>query len=335
MDNKISIVIPAYNVENVLSRTLESVLAQTYRNIEVVLVDDGSTDGTGTIIDSYASKDSRVRPIHKENGGVTSARLAGIAGSSGEWIGFVDGDDYVESGMFAHLLRSALEHNADISHCGYQMVFPDGRIDYYYNTGCLVKQDRITGLKDLMSGLFVEPGLCNKLFHKSLFHSLLCEDVMPTDIKINEDLLMNYYLFKAAKRSVFEDVCPYHYVLREGSAATSKLNTHKLRDPLLVTRIIMEDAPQELQGEVYRKLIRQLIVGATMSSGRQKELIRPYRREVRLELRQRLWRTLRGDECHFPLKMMALWAAISPLSYGWVHIIYGKIRGYDKKYQVK
>lgn len=192
MNEKISIIIPVYNLEKYIKRTAESVLKQTYTNIEVIIVDDGSSDESWKIIQKIADKDNRVIPIHQENGGVTSARLKGVRRSTGEWIGFVDGDDEIESDMYEILLNNAKKYNADISHCGYQMIFEDGRVNYFHNTGCLVQQDRTTGLKDLLDGSLVEPGLCNKLFHKNLFHSLLHSTVMNEDIKINEDLLMNY-----------------------------------------------------------------------------------------------------------------------------------------------
>lgn len=228
MDNKISIIVPAYNIETYLARTLDSVLAQTYRNIEVIVVNDGSKDGTGAVLDHYAAQDHRVKAIHKENGGVTSARLRGVAEATGEWIGFVDGDDLVEPDMYERLLENALKYDADISHCGYRMVFPS-RVDYYHNTGKLVEQDHDAGLRDLICGSFVEPALWNKLYRRALFTGIT--EKMDFSIKINEDVLMNYWLFKASRKSVYEDFCPYHYILRPGSAATSKLNEHKLRDP--------------------------------------------------------------------------------------------------------
>lgn len=92
----ISIIVPAYNIESHIGRCLDSILAQTHKRIEIIIVDDGSTDGTGIIIDQYASIDQRIIPIHKENGGVTSARIDGIKKASGEYLGFVDGDDYIE-----------------------------------------------------------------------------------------------------------------------------------------------------------------------------------------------------------------------------------------------
>ena len=332
MENIISIIIPAYNIEQYLGATLDSILAQTYSNLEVVVVDDGSKDCTGSIADAYAFGDSRIKVIHKENGGVTSARLRGIAEASGDWIGFVDGDDYIEPNMYERLLENALKYKADISHCGYQMVFPD-RVDYYYNTGRVVLQDRMSGLKDLLAGNFVEPGIWNKLYRRELFRDL--EQSMDISIRINEDLLMNYRLFKAADSAVFEDVCPYHYVLRKGSAATSALNEHKLWDPLRVTKILLEDVPEEVEPVVYRKWIRTLINSASMVTQENPQLIKPYRDHCRKELRKQLPEVILGRKCPWKLKMMAAWAGVWPESYGWVHRAYSRVTGHDKKYNLE
>ena len=328
----ISIIIPAYNIESYLPATLDSVLSQVYDNIEVIVVDDGSTDGTGKILDCYAGVDGRVKAIHKENGGVTSARLRGVAEAKGEWIGFVDGDDLIEPNMYQRLLENAMKYNADISHCGYQMVFPS-RVDYYYNTGKLVEQSRETGLRDLLSGGFVEPGLWNKLYRRELFTELMQK--MDFSIKINEDVLMNYWLFKASRKAVFEDICPYHYILRPGSAATSKINLNKLRDPLKVTKAILADADTPLHPVILARLAGQLIAGASMDAKEQPELVKPYRSECRKELRQRLGSILNCAECSIKLKLMALFTAVWPAGYGLVHQLYAKARGTDNKYEIK
>lgn len=243
----ISIIVPVFNLEKELSRCLDSILAQSYHDIEIIVVDDGSFDGSTNIIRQYAKKDNRIKPIFQENDGVTSARLHGVREASGQWIGFVDGDDEIESDMYERLLKNAETYHADISHCGYQMCFDDGRVHYFHNTGLLAQQDKITALKELLSGSRIEPGLCNKLFHKPLFRSLLHGEAVPLDIKINEDLLMNYRLFSTAEQTVFEDWCPYHYVVRNESASRAKLNPHKIYDPIRVKEIIRQDAPAELR----------------------------------------------------------------------------------------
>ena len=259
MNNKISIVVPVFNIEGYVERCLQSLLQQTYTNLEVLAIDDGSTDSSGAILDRLATTDSRIKVIHKENGGVTSARMAGIRNATGEWIGFVDGDDKIESDMYERLLRNSAEYHADISHRGYQMCFDDGRIHYFHNTGLLVQQDKITALKELLSGVRIEPGLCNKLFHKTLFRSLLHGGAVPLDIKINEDLLMNYRLFSEAERTVFEDWCPYHYIVRSTSASRAKLNPHKIYDPIKVKEIIRQSASAELHDAAQQAYISTCI----------------------------------------------------------------------------
>ena len=208
----VSIIVPAYNIDNYISRCLDSLLNQEYQKLEIIVVDDGSTDDTGKIIDQYAAIDPRIVPIHKENGGVSSARLAGILRATGTYIGFVDGDDYVEPGMYKHLLANAIKYQADISHCGYKMVFPDGHEDEYYGTGKIVDQNREQALIALLSGEYVEPALWNKLYRTSVVLDFTEAEIWNPEIKINEDLLMNYLLFKRANKFIYEDKTFYHYI---------------------------------------------------------------------------------------------------------------------------
>ena len=256
MNLLISIIIPAYNIENYIAKCLDSLLNQTYRNLEIIVVDDGSSDNTGKVIDDYLSKYDNIKVIHKKNAGVSAARNSGIEVASGDYIGFVDGDDTVDEEMFEVLIENAIKYDADISHCGYKMVFPS-RIDYYHNTGVLVGQNNEIGLKDLLAGNRVEPGLWNKIYKKELFKDIKIDE----SIKINEDLLVNYYLFKKAKKSIFYDKCFYNYTLRKGSAATSKVNINKIIDPIKVRKEILEDLEKnsDLYDIAYEKYIMSLV----------------------------------------------------------------------------
>ena len=164
MDEKlVSVIIPAYNIEDYIGRCLDSVLSQTYKNLEIIVIDDGSSDRTGEILDDYEKKNHRMKVIHKENGGVSSARNIGIDRANGDYIGFVDGDDRVNPKLFETLVKLINEENADIAHCGYQMVFPD-RVDYYYKMFIFAKEQcfslwlsyRIKSLR-LSSRLFLFP----------------------------------------------------------------------------------------------------------------------------------------------------------------------------------
>ena len=335
MKQKISIIIPAYNIEGYLNRTLDSVLAQTYRNVEVLVVDDGSKDGTGRVIDAYAARDSRIIAIHKENGGVTSARLRGVVEATGDWIGFVDGDDYIEPDMYERLLKNAVEYHAEISHCGYQMVLPSGKTLYYHNTGKLVVQDNHTGVKDLLDGRLVEPGLWNKLFSKAVLTEFVKKVDFDRSIRINEDILMNYYLFRESKASVYEDICPYHYILRKGSAACASVNEHQLLDPLKVKRILFKETEneQDLHAIVGNHLVRNLVMLSVMRTRGNKELIKPIRKQARRELRGMLKDILAQSTFSKKSKMMALWAAVWPSSYRWVHKAYAVAKGTDNPYE--
>ena len=335
MTVKVSLIMPAYNIESEIKRSIESVLKQTYTNIELIIVDDGSKDSTPNIIDQYAKYHANIIPIHRENGGVFSARIDGIFQSTGDYIGFIDGDDYIEPEMIEQLLKNAIEHNADISHCGYKMVFPNGKVDLYYGTGNRVLQDNEKGVIDLLEGKYIEPGLWNKLYRRELFEKIGLNE-LDYSIKINEDLLLNYYLFKESKRAIYEDQCYYHYMLRVNSAATSTINKNKLSDPLKVLKIMLEDNTQE---DIYYELIlvrltRQLIALSTMSSRPDPKLIRPYKRKAQWELRSRLMSVLKCKGCNSKVKIMAIWTAILPITYQTIHFLYGRLTGLDKKYSL-
>ena len=256
MEPLLSIIIPAFNIEQYISRALDSLINQSYKNIEVIVVNDGSTDSTGDIIDSYVKKDNRIKVIHKNNEGVSIARNTGIHLAKGDYIGFVDGDDTVDDDMFETLIQNAINYNADISHCGYKMVFPS-RTDYYYNTGDIVIQDNQEGLKDLLKADRVEPSLNNKIYKSSLFKDIR----LNSKIKHNEDLLANFYLFKKATKSVFYDKCLYNYMIRKGSAATKQVSKNKIIDPILVLEEIKSvlDKESDLYRIAYNRYLSNLI----------------------------------------------------------------------------
>lgn len=324
----ISIIIPAYNLEKYIRRTVESVLAQTYREIEVIVVDDGSTDMTGAILDEIFGNDQRVRVIHKENGGVSRARLCGIENARGEYIGFVDGDDTVEPDMFERLYNNIVKFDADISHCGYKKIYADGRTENFYATGRLVRQEKAKGLYDLLEGSYIEPGLWNKLFHKSLFHSLLHADggksIMDFSIKNNEDLLMNYCLFSQANLSVYEDFCPYNYIVRENSASKGKINIHQLLDPIKAARIIYNDLKNDtnlnaISAQLYAV---KLIHAATCFA--KDDAVKPARKEALKELRKFIPELLKIRGCGKSTKAKALFAGFLPGLYNFIHKLYLK-----------
>ena len=281
---KISVIVPAYNTAPWLVRCLNSLLAQSHENMEVVVVNDGSKDNTREILDAYAAAHANVKVIHKENGGVTSARLRGVAEATGDWIGFVDGDDIIEPDMYDHLLQNAHETGADIAHCGHRVIFPDGRVELVHGTGEKKEQDHFMALRDLLDGGVIESGLCTKLFKRDLFAGL--EEKMDLRIKNNEDLLMNYFLFEQAEKAVFEDICPYHYILRQGSASYRQLHEHSIFDPIRVRQIILEHCQEEMKVDARIALLRNLLFAYAQLALRMEKEFDGFRSRVRKLLKE-------------------------------------------------
>lgn len=243
MKPKISVLVPAYNVALWLPSCLDSILAQTYQNLEIIVVNDGSTDNTGTILDSYAKKNGRIVAIHQKNAGLVAARETGIAHATGDYVTFVDGDDTIAPDMYEHLMANALKYKADISHCGMDFVFPDGHIEPHYGTGRLLVQDNIEGLRELLIGELVEPSLCTKLYARYI----VTNSCLDKSVLNNEDLLRNFTLFSRANRIVFEDFCGYQYFQRPGSMSKdSSKALQNLKHILRARKLIVDNSSEEL-----------------------------------------------------------------------------------------
>ena len=235
---KISVIVPAYNVAPWLERCVDSILQQSYPNLEVLLIDDGSNDGTAAIVDACAAKDPRVVAVHQSNAGLVAVREKGIALATGEYVSFVDGDDLIEPDFLERLLKNALSYNADISHCGMKYCFYDGRVKLHYGTGEILTLDRITGVNELLYGSKIEPSLCNKLYRREL----LKDSCLDPDIVNNEDLLRNFVLFSRAECSVFEDFCGYQYWRRAESMSNTGFSEKVCRHVLRARFLILENA---------------------------------------------------------------------------------------------
>ena len=317
MDEKlVSVIIPAYNIEDYIGRCLDSIISQTYKNLEIIVVDDGSRDHTGEILDNYAKKDRRIKVIHKENGGVSSARNKGIEAAEGDYIGFIDGDDLIEP------------ENADIAHCGYQMVFPD-RVDYYHNTGKKKIQTTEEGLKDLLSGEIIEPGLVNKLYKKELIKNCRLDET----VKINEDLLMNYQLFKLSQKSVYYDITPYSYMIRSSSATGVNSLITKREDSLRVLNQIKDDCiNNNLLPTIYKRYIYLLM--AICRDDLKDRLYMEYQKKQRKQLKKELKTDIFKSCIPKKLKYMSLFSCYLPHIMKIIYKMYDLKTGTSKKYLV-
>lgn len=254
-DIKISIIVSAYNVGPWISRCIDSILSQKHKNFELIIINDGSTDETRNIIDKYAAVDKRIVPIHQNNKGLIEVREKGIAIASGQYIGFVDGDDTISPDMYEKLLKNALDYNSDISSCGILYCFYDGRKKTMHGTGKIMFFDKIGGVKALLKGEIIEPSLCNKLYARDL----LINSCLDKSVINNEDLLRNYVLFSRAKRVVFEDFCGYEYWRRDNSMSNNYMKVTVAKNILKARRKILSVSIPEVSNEAHYSMISALI----------------------------------------------------------------------------
>lgn len=165
---ELSIIVPVYKVEKYLPKCIDSILAQTFTDFELILIDDGSPDRCGEVCDAYAARDSRIRVIHQKNQGVSAARNAGLDVACGTYLGFVDSDDWIEPEMYETMIATAKEKQVDVVVCGITDISEDGSVLNQY----LLSENRYSNSEDLLSVLFDKPnplggGCCNKIFVRS------------------------------------------------------------------------------------------------------------------------------------------------------------------------
>lgn len=211
----ISIIIPVYNVCEYLEKCLDSVINQTYTNLEIILVDDGSSDGSEKICDEYAVKDNRIKVVHKANGGVASARNEGVRNSIGEYIGWVDSDDYACPNMFERLYELAVNNDSDIVVCSNyinEISNENGKYNIYTKTSKEVMADVL--LDKITSHLW------NKLFKRDLF-----DNIIFPNISVAEDVAVMHKIFEKANNVTFTDEKLYLYFRRRSNNLT---NNYKL-----------------------------------------------------------------------------------------------------------
>ncbi len=249
----ISVIVPVYNIMDCLERCVKSICAQTWENLEILLVDDGSTDGTGALCDQLAKKDGRIRVFHKENGGSSSARNLGIREAKGEWLGFVDSDDWIEPQMYERLLEAALFSGASIAQASRDEIDEEGtrRPDV-----CAPPKEELTrSAEEFLRTLLLHEGdcsFCTKLVKRELFAGR----AFPEG-KLNEDfyLLVELLGTGAAVRIVPEQL--YHVFYRMGS------NTRR-KDKREFSRVFVDivdnaDFIEELVGKTYPALQKEAV----------------------------------------------------------------------------
>lgn len=237
----ISVIVPVYKVEQYLDRCVESVLAQTYTNLEVILVDDGSPDNSGALCDAWAQKDDRIRAVHKPNGGLSSARNVGLDHATGEYVQFLDSDDVIHPAMCGILLAALTDNDARIAACEVAHTF-EGDAPAYTVEGELEVLSSTEAISRMwyQTGFF--PSACTKLYRRDLFDAhRFAEGLLFEDVEIMHKLLW------AAERVVCTSARLYGYMHRNDSITTARFTVRDL-DILAIADDLLAFAREQAPG---------------------------------------------------------------------------------------
>lgn len=257
----VSIIVPIYNVAPYLDKCIDSAIAQSYSDIEIILVDDGSTDLSGEIIDSYARRDDRIKIIHKENGGLVSARKAGISASKGKYIFYLDGDDSIELNYIKELATIAEKENADVV-ISMSTYARKGLLKAVIPTGVYKAEEQRKFLYENMissKGFYsfgVMPFLCGKLFRRDIILPLQLQ--VDERIKVGEDVACIYPVILTSQCVVIARLDGYIYRERAGSLSSNNLETPDESIEHLAFRYRFMKKTYEKMSQNTEAIIRQL-----------------------------------------------------------------------------
>jgi exopolysaccharide biosynthesis predicted pyruvyltransferase EpsI/glycosyltransferase involved in cell wall biosynthesis len=254
MEDKISVIVPVYKVEQYLRKCIDSIIAQTYKNLEIILVEDGSPDNCAQICEQYAASDPRIKVIHKRNGGLSEARNYGIEQATGDYIGFVDSDDWIEKDMYELLHAKAIQYQADIAICGYYFVNKAMHSSYTVNSDTVFTREE--ALYELAKDKIITNYAWNKLYKRELFARVR----YPVGY-IYEDMATTYKLFALAERIVAVKDCKYYYLSRPYSITS--IDSFKSRYDNFYARYLQYyDLPEGANRE--RKIYYDLLIKAAV-----------------------------------------------------------------------
>lgn len=217
----ISVIVPVFNVQEYVGKCVTSIRKQTYEHLEILLVDDGSTDLSGALCDKMQKLDARIQVIHKENGGLSSARNTGIDHACGDFIFFVDSDDWIDSDTLESLVQIAEGENADIAECSYRNVFKDHVEEETSNTGELVIGDAAFAMQCQLDWRYFKSVAWNKLYKRSIFE----DGKRYPQGRFHEDEFFTHQAFFSARKLVYVDLSKYNYVRERDGSITGKVSS--------------------------------------------------------------------------------------------------------------
>lgn len=222
-NKKISVIVPVYEVESYLERCVNSICHQTHDNLEILLVDDGSPDNSGLMCDHFAEFDRRIRVIHKKNGGLSDARNVGIEQSSGDYIAFVDGDDWLDPTMLSTLYKLCESRHAEIAECSFRSIFPEYTQSETSCSGAVMEFTPVQAIESNLDWKYCKPLACNKLYRRDIVANIR----YPLG-KIHEDEFTTHLFYLAAKKIVYVDIAFYNYERRNPGSITASFKLKNL-----------------------------------------------------------------------------------------------------------
>lgn len=308
----VSVIVPVYNVEKYLSRCVDSILNQTYENLEIIFVDDGSKDNSAVMCDKYTKENNKIKVLHKTNGGLSSARNAGIEASCGEYLCFVDSDDCIEPTMIEKMVTQMQVDGSNICCCG--------RFDVYGNKkarGLSCSKHEVLDVQDAFIKLLKEKecdvSTCDKIFHRSLFDGV----TYPIG-EINEDAAVIHLLFSKAKKISFIPDRFYNYCHRESSITTSNFTETKmviLEHGKAIREFVSKNYPVLTEYAEYffvKKLLEVCILINLSDRKTRKKYKKLYKEKIK-EIKQYKYLLTREDKLKFVFLRFRVYFLVKPI----------------------
>lgn len=306
----ISVIVPVYNVEEYLDKCVESIVNQTYKNLEILLVDDGSPDKCPEMCDEWAKRDNRIKVVHKQNGGLSSARNVGLDNCTGEYVGFIDSDDWIDLKFFETLYNNLIEDDADISVVGVWKVFETGMKS---QTEKFTRRS-FTGEETLENFLYMRNnlagGVTDKIFKIELFDGVR----FPLGL-IAEDRYVHAVIYSKINKLAFDPTPMYYYLTRENSICTSDLNPHTF-DRIEIVKMICEyldsinyndeKAVEYFKMKGYHDVLYKLLII---------QAPKKYIKEYKKKTRKYFWKTISNNEISTGFKLKYICSCFMPIIY--------------------
>lgn len=302
---KISVIVPVYNVQSLLPKCLDSICSQTYKDLQIILVDDGATDASGQICDEYAARDPRIRVIHQANAGLAGARNAGLEIAEGEFVGFVDSDDHIASDMYETLLDSITQFDADIAICARYLETESGEVRPMWEQPEPQVMDSHEAVRRLLLGDGLDAAAWDKLYRRELFGQLR----YPLKY-VSEDIPVTYRLLCRAKQIVHCGKPLYFYLQRTGSLSHAAFSEKTLGLYFFHKEVglkVQEDFP-DLKEEGYFYFFRGMLVPLFRHSASGKKS--PLGKQLYGEVRQNIFRICTNRYLPPKYKIFALSAVV-------------------------